>query len=177
MAIENGFVVFFSALCFYIFIFIIPVMLYLKILDKVNPFTYLKLNHNILSGIFKGIFIGVLIFIFVLLKNKFQIYRYAYVKQDIFYILGRVIVGPLEEIPFRGFYMQKFSKYMSFWKSNILSSMLFSIMHVLGQVNFESLILIFIIGLWMGYIFKETQSLWCVSIIHSIYDLSIWIIL
>lgn len=177
IGIDNKFLAFLADLSFYICIFIAPVVLYLKFIDRVNPFTYLKLDHNVRSGIFKGIFIGVVVFTFILIKNRFEVYRHVYVKQDIFYILGKIAVGPLEEIPFRGFYMQKFSKYMTFWKSNILSSVLFCIMHVLEQVELGSLALIFIIGLWMGYIFRETQSLWCISIIHSIYDLSIWIIL
>lgn len=177
IGIGNKFFAFLVNLSFYICIFVVPVILYLKFIDRVNPFTYLKLDHNVRSGVFKGILIGAFVFTFILIKNRFEVYRHVYIKQDIFYILGKIVVGPLEEIPFRGFYMQKFSKYMSFWKSNILSSMLFCIMHVIGQVRVGSVILIFMIGLWMGYILKKTQSLWCISIIHSIYDLSIWIIL
>jgi membrane protease YdiL (CAAX protease family) len=123
-----------------------------------------------------------LIFTFFLLRNKFRISSDIDFRKDIFLILGKILVGPLEEIPFRGFYMQKFKETMSFSKANILSSALFAFMHITvyslsGISLVYSLAYVMVIGLWMGYIFEKTKSLWCVSIVHSIYDISIWLLL
>lgn len=168
-------------LSLYLFIFIVPVMLYIKLIIRANPFTFLKLDYNVISGIFKGVLVGLFIFLFLLFKNKFQPLKHINLRMDIFIILGRVLVGPLEEIPFRGFYMEKLESYMCFWKANIVSATLFMIVHFPSIVNkniqsFYQLIVILCIGLWMGYFYKKSQSLWCVSIIHSIYDLSLWLI-
>jgi len=179
---DKDFFAFMMSLCYYLIIFIIPVFLYLKFADRVKPYTYLKLDINLYSGIKNGLLIGIGIFIFLWIKNRLQVLGQIDLREDQFILLGKILVGPLEEIPFRGFYLQKMNEYMGFWKANLLSSILFAFMHisVKGYSNPHSmltLILIMVIGLWMGYIFKKTQSLWCVAIIHSIFDLSIWVIL
>lgn len=171
---------FIFTLSFYILIFHLPVLIYLTAVDKVNPFIYLKLNNKVLSGIIKGIFIGCFIFLVFLLKSKSHAIRQVSLPQDIFILLGKVLVGPLEEIPFRGFYLQKVEKYMSFSKANVLSTVLFALMHINvlsgSIVNLlYSLVYISVIGLWMGYIFKKTQSIWSSAIVHSLYDISVWL--
>jgi membrane protease YdiL (CAAX protease family) len=172
---------FFMSFSFYMVIYIIPSIFYLKLVNKINPLAYLRLDRSIMSGILKGILIGSLIFIFFLLRNRFRILSDIDFRKDIFLILGKILVGPLEEIPFRGFYLQKFKETMSFSKANILSSALFAFMHITvyslsGISLVYSLAYVMIIGLWMGYIFDKTKSLWCVSIVHSIYDISIWLL-
>jgi membrane protease YdiL (CAAX protease family) len=173
---------FFVSFCFYIVIFILPVIAYLRFVDKANALTYLKLDKNIFKGIAQGILIGSLIFLVFLLKSKNHAIRHINLKTDIFIILGRIIVGPLEEIPFRGFYMQKFKDSMSFPMANMLASILFAFTHInliSGSItnSIFSVLYIMVIGLWMGYIFEKTQSLWSVSIIHSMYDIAVWLLL
>ena len=92
-----------------------------------------------------------------------------------------MLVGVLEEIPMRGFYLQKFESRMGFLKANILSSLLFTSLHVFDLIQDEanlvfSLALLFIVSLWLGYIFKKTKSLWTVIIVHSIYNLAVYIL-
>lgn len=181
IGMDTGFFSFVISSSFYLLVFIIPVILYLKRIDKVNPLSYLKLDANLRKGILIGLVVGVGIFIFLLIKNELKIVGTIHKTKEIYILLGRVLVGPFEEIPFRGFYLQKFKKYMGFWYANLLSSILFALMHVQILMTTDtkfiySIIFITIVGLWMGYIFKETKSLWSVVIIHSIYDLSIWII-
>lgn len=178
---DKGFFSFLISSSFYIFVFIIPVILYLKIIDKVHPLNYLKLDSNFLRGILIGLLIGLGIFVFLLIKNQLKIVDTVNEKEEIYILLGKILVGPFEEIPFRGFYLQKLKNYMGFWYANLLSSILFALMHIqilmAADTHFiYSIIFITVIGLWMGYIFKETKSLWSVAIIHSMYDLSIWII-
>ena len=177
----KDFISFLTSLCLYIFLFIGPTVFYLKYIDKVNPLNYLKLDSNVLSGIIKAILISGFIVLFFLLKNKTYSLRHISFRADIFLILGKMLVGPLEEIPFRGFYLQKFKESMGFLMANLISSALFASMHIIVMLGsttnlIYSFVYIMIIGLWMGYIFEKTKSLWCVSIIHSIYDLAIWLL-
>lgn len=177
----NNYYDFILSLCFYILVFIIPIIIYLILYEKVSVINYLKLRSNILSGILIGILISIFIILIFLIKNKFMITNGLNLKRDAYVFIGRILVGPLEEIPFRGFYLQKLKSFYSFWKANFISSALFASMHITeilnGQKNIIlSLVIIFVIGLWMGYIFEKTKSLWTVSIVHSVYNLCIFII-
>jgi uncharacterized protein len=168
-------------LLFYSVIFIIPILLYLKFYNKTDALEFLKLNRNKVRSIYKAIIIGSFIFVFLFLKNRFHISSKLNFSEDIFLILGTTLVGFFEEIPFRGFYLQKFRQYMGFWRANILSASFFTIMHIPGKYymglgNINSILVILLIGLWMGYIFRETESLWSVAIIHSIYNLSLYLV-
>jgi membrane protease YdiL (CAAX protease family) len=179
---HNTGMLFLFSLGFYVVIYLMPIYIYLRFYNKVNVFSYLKLNSNVRSGIFKGIAIGAFIFIVLLIKNRFIINRQFQFPSDLFVITGRILVGPLEEIPFRGFYLQKIKEYTSFWKANLVTSLIFTLIHVpnfipVSTVNIFPLFIIMVVSMWMGYIFYETKSLWCAAIVHSIYDLSIWIIL
>jgi membrane protease YdiL (CAAX protease family) len=178
----KDFISFFTSLSFYILIFVIPIIFYLRCINKVSPLSYLKLGNNVLSGIIKAILIGSFIFVVFLIRSKTHSLRNINFKADIFLIVGKVLVGPLEETIFRGFYLQKYKKYTGFTMANLISSTMFACLHIaIMWSNVDnlifSLVYIMIIGLWMGYIFEKTKSLWCVSIIHSIYDLSIWLLL
>lgn len=173
---------FFTNFCLYTVVLMLPVLIYLRVVDKANVLSYLKLNKRIFRGITQGILIGSLIFLVFLLKSKNHTIKHINLKTDIFIILGRIMVGPLEEIPYRGFYMQKFKDTMSFPMANVLSSVLFAFMHMnLISVSITnsvfSVLYIMVIGLWMGYIFEKSQSLWCVSIVHSLYDIAVWLLL
>lgn len=166
---------------FYLIIFVMPFFLYLRFYDRVNPVVFLKLDRNTIKGVYKGVIIGSFIFLTILVKNRFLISKDFNFMEDTFLILGRLIVGFFEEIPFRGFYLQKFKEYMGFWKANLLSASLFTVLHIPGRVylgtgSINSFFIIFVIGLWMGYIFRETKSLWCVVLAHSIYNISLYII-
>jgi uncharacterized protein len=181
IAMDKNFISFISSLGFYLVIFIIPVVLYIKLVDRENPFEFFKLNRKVLEGIIKGILIGCCIFVVIALKNRLVVGSNVDLRRDIFIILGRMLSGPLEEVPFRGFYLQKLRRYMGFWKANAVSSILFAGLHIpmLMQYGISyagQVIMIFVIGLWLGYIFRETESMWCSSIVHSVYNLSLYIV-
>src|SRR5665647_26003 len=126
----NNYYDFILSLCFYILVFIIPIIVYLVLSEKVSVFNYLKLRSNILSGILIGILISIFIILIFLIKNKFMITNGLNLKRDAYLLIGRILVGPLEEIPFRGFYLQKLKSFHSFWKANFISSVLFASMHI-----------------------------------------------
>jgi uncharacterized protein len=172
---------FLFTLLFYVIIINLPVILYLKLLDKTNPFAYLKMDSGIFKGVLIGLVVGLFVFGIFFAVRGFKISPQIDFKRDVYFILGTMLVGVLEEIPMRGFYLQKFESRMGFLKANILSSLLFTSLHVFDLIQDEanlvfSLALLFIVSLWLGYIFKKTKSLWTVIIVHSIYNLAVYIL-
>lgn len=162
---------------FKILIWVMPVFLYVRFLLNAKFITYLKLNNNILRGIKWGFGLSILIGI------RFVIETYDIRSQSFNFSLDIntcinviILAGFLEEILFRGFILTELQKKFIFWKANVITAILFLIVHYPTWIlngTFESLWLhlyILLLGLLFGYIYKETQSLWSVIIIHSLHN-------
>lgn len=170
---------FLHSLSKYLLIFIIPIFLYLKLHDKVNPLIYLKIIGNSKKGILIGI-INCSIYIILLIAKK-SIYGFDSINLNIGLLwISGLLVGLLEEIPFRGFLLQKLAEHMSFWKANILTTIIFILNHISIWMNsdvniMKSAVSISLVSLVLGYLFKEYKSLWIPIICHSVFNLCIWI--
>jgi uncharacterized protein len=177
--IINEKIFFIESLLIYILVFILPVTLYLKLKDKVNPLEFLKLNKNIFNNILKG-FLFSIIFILVLCVKRFLLgWTNINFNIGILWVSGS-LVGIAEEIPFRGFILQKLMKNMNFLKANLITTILFAMAHVpiwlySGSNIPASLKSILILSFILGYLFKESDSLWVPIICHSVFNLCIWI--
>ena len=169
---------FILGLLLYLFVFNAPVILYLKYKEKVNPFEFLKLNKNIKKGLTTGLLIS-LLFIAALIIKKFVL-GFGSVNFNIGLLwVGGLLVGLFEEIPFRGFILQKLSKRVNFMIANIITTILFVSVHLpiwlYGNVNLASSIpSVFVVSLVFGYLFEEYDSLWVTIVCHSVFNLCIW---
>lgn len=164
-------------LIFYVFLFMLPVLLYLKLKSKVNPLTYLKLNNRPFRGILIGIFLSVTYLIVLYIRNYILGGKTLNWNIGVLW-LSILTVGFFEEIPFRGFILQKLENKTSFWTANILTTLLFVLMHYSTWIrsnDFFSCFSIVFISLLFGYIYKESDSLWVPIICHSVYNMTIWI--
>ena len=104
--------------------------------------------------------------------------------------LGIFFIGAFqEEIVFRGYILNKWinglsasavDKSDSFWSANMYTSIFFVLIHFpiwlrTGQMVFPNVIgsmaNIFLLSLLFGYLYKKTNSLWTVIIIHASYNL------
>jgi len=91
-------------------------------------------------------------------------------------ILGTsLLVGVIEEIPYRGFMLQKLAERMPFWRANVITSALFLAIHVPGWMALHTFrtgaaITIFVFGLIMAGAFKFAGSLWAPIVTHSAND-------
>ncbi len=170
---------FIFTLLFYLFIFILPVVLYIKLKDKTDPLDYLKLKNNPLKGILTGFLISIIFISLLIIKNILIGWKHINLNIGIFWVSG-LSVGILEEIPFRGFLMQKLLKQTNFLTANLLTTILFVILHIptwLFSHNniMSSAITISLASLVLGYLFREYKSLWVPIIFHSIFNLCTWI--
>lgn len=163
-----------------IVIWVIPVILLVKIMEKGKPFSYLQLRHNFRKGLqWTGWVSLALLFYFVI--------NLTVIKNDINLQIGFnnwlntiLLVGITEEIVFRGFLLRKLMDSLRFSMANTITALLFVTIHFpiwfyKGLFEFpyilSSIVTLFVLGIIFGIIYKKSNSLWSVIIIHSLYNL------
>lgn len=151
----------------------LPAYCYLALYNKINPIVFLKLHKNINKGV-KYIIIGILILCFLFLQHQYQLRNYINFNPfiNIYLLCNTVILAAfMDEIVFRGIILQKLTFYLSFWKANSISSVLFILIHIPKYIQGHAIAgvgYIFIFGLFMGFVLKKSNSLWSCILIHAI---------
>jgi membrane protease YdiL (CAAX protease family) len=155
-------------------VWVLPVFLYLRYIDHVDPIEYLKLRQNWKQGIIIGIGLSFLIFLGSMVRSgvphpSSQSLTWNSV------LSTSLLIGFFEEVPYRGLILQKLEERYGFWIANLLSSLLFLSIHLPGWISFrllraETVISVFIFGLVMAIVFKYCKSLWGTIIAHSLND-------
>src|SRR5579859_84781 len=95
------------------------------------------------------------------------------------WINGILLVGIVEEIPFRGLLFQQLRRWMPMWAAATLSSLLFVGVHIPSwmyqQMQMKDMIFnglfLFAVGISMCIILVKLRSLWSCIAIHSLLDL------
>lgn len=162
----------------------VPVFILLRYVYNSDPVSYLKLDNNLAKGVIWGIAIGFLIVLYHVIRNyimgdgsfNFNIDMYTWIHRII-------LIGITEEIVFRGFILQKLQEKLEFMYANIISSVLFLLIHfpgwyIRGILSYEKMTYFlayaaFVLGfgLLQGYVLKRTKSLWACMIIHTLNNL------
>jgi len=140
---------------------------------------YLKLKNNPLKGCFHGLFISSIFVLFLIVKNIILGWKPINFHLGVLWI-GVFMVGILEEIPFRGVLLQSLSPHMKFWAANLLTTVIFIMLHMptwtFSNINIlQAIKSTLIFSMALGYLFKEYDSLWVPIICHSVFNLCIWI--
>lgn len=160
--------------------FVAPVLLYLRFVAKTRAATFLRLdapNRNVfwVLPLFGTLFAG-----WYLLLNLFLGAGVTGVGAAtlLFIVFSPAVL--VEEIYFRGFLLNAFSRGTGFWRANAASSALFVLIHfpgwfALGRfatpfVAFDALG-IFVFGLVFGCAMKKTGSLWPAYALHALNNL------
>jgi uncharacterized protein len=155
-------------------LWVLPVFLYLRFIDHVDPLAYLKLKENWKRGLLFGLGLSLLIFLGSLLR-----YGLPAPGRPLFtwnsFLSSSLLIGFIEEIPYRGFILQKFEQRMGFWRATLITSLLFLGIHLPGWIALHLLtaynvISIFIFGIFMAILYKVGKSLWGPIVAHSLND-------
>ena len=170
---------FIGSILIYLFLYIVPVILYLKLKDKVNPLIYLRIVGNSKQGIFIAIMVSSIFIILLITKNAIINFPKFNLNLGKLWV-SALLVGFFEEIPFRGFLLQKLWDKMKFWKANLLTTIIFVSFHIPTWISsntdiMSAAIKISMVSLALGYLFKEYKSLWIPIICHSVFNLCIWV--
>jgi membrane protease YdiL (CAAX protease family) len=86
------------------------------------------------------------------------------------------IIGPGEEIYWRGFIQKTFSKTLGENKGYFLAALLYAGVHITTG-NFMLIIAALVCGLFWGWIYKKEKSLVPVIISHALWDVTIFVLL
>lgn len=168
-----------------IMIWIVPVVVIVLLVEKREPFSYLGLRHNVRQGLKWTGWLAVAFVVY------FVVFNLVILRSSPDFNIGFhewlnviLLVGITEEVVSRGFLLRKLMESYRFWIANALTALLFVSIHFpiwfyKGIIQFPSILgsvgTMFILGVLFGYIYKKTNSLWSVIIIHSFYNLLVTI--
>lgn len=155
-------------------VWVLPVWIYLRYIDDERPAEYLKLTANWRRGVGVGLAVTLLNFVGSALRSGApHLDVHALTWNNV--LSTSILIGFIEEVPYRGFMLQKLQERMPFWSANLLSSLLFLSIHLPGWILLRMFdpavaISVFIFGVVMAVIFHYSRSLWSVVIAHSLND-------
>ena len=155
-------------------LWVAPVWMYLRHVDGVEPLEYLKLKQNVGRGLVMAA--GLTVVNFVGTFARFGPPHPSMQSVTWNSILGTsFLVGFIEEIPYRGFMLQKFAERLGFWPANVVTSLLFLAVHLPGWTALHMLradreISVFVIGFVLAIAFGYSGSLWASIVTHSTND-------
>ncbi len=151
----------------------LPAYLFPKLVDRVNPNDFLRLNRAPQG---KWIYLSAAFLVpysFLINGGKIEINSVS-----AFYILSAVVVSPVvEEIAFRGVVLQKLDQRTSFKFSNSLTTIAFVLYHLplwsaRGQsASVMACVWVAFFSLWMGYFMRKSKSLWTCILVHAMQNL------
>jgi membrane protease YdiL (CAAX protease family) len=108
-------------IAFRFLIWILPVWGYLRYIDNVNVLEYLQLKQQWKRGVIVGLTLSVINFLGTVARIGPPVWSSANITWNS--ILGTsMLVGVFEEIPFRGFMLQKLQERFDFSTSMVISS-------------------------------------------------------
>ena len=159
---------------FRLLIWVLPVCWYLRYIDNVNVLEYLQLRQYWRRGVIVGLMLSIINFLGTMARIGQPDWGSAHVTWNSV-LSTSILVGVFEEIPFRGFMLQKLQERFAFVTSMVISSILFVGAHIPGWIMFGSLtayniIYILAFGAVMAVILRYSQSLWAPIISHSLND-------
>lgn len=152
-------------------IWVLPVWLYLRFIDGVDPLEYLKLRRFVGRGAVVGIALTVLNLLGSFARfglPHIMLHRVTWNS-----VLGTsLLVGVIEEIPYRGFILQKLEERVGFQLANLITSILFVSIHLPGWVALHEFRgdvagTVFILSIVFGFAFRYSGSLWAAVVTHS----------
>lgn len=91
-------------------------------------------------------------------------------------VLLLFLIGPGEEIYWRGFIQTNLARILGENKGYILSALLYSLVHVITG-NFMLVLAALVCGLYWGWLYKKEQTLTSVIISHALWDFTIFVLL
>ena len=149
----------------------------------------LKIGKVTMRHILIGIFSAIALYIIFYLGNIISGYLFPFKNSEVLSVYSNrskgsliwigilllFIIGPGEEIYWRGFIQNTLSKKMGEHKGYIISVLLYAGVHIVTG-NVMLVIAALVCGLYWGWLYKKEKSLLPVIISHAIWDLIIFVI-
>lgn len=160
---------------FRLIVWVLPVFIYLKYIDRIEPFDYLGLTRYWKRGVIVGVAFSVLNFLGTSRRAGHWPHPSMHSVTWNSILSTTILIGFFEEIPFRGFMLRKIEEWTGFWLANLISSLLFLAIHFPGWIslhltNGPIVISIFVLGVLFAIMFHYTKSLWSAIVAHDLND-------
>jgi uncharacterized protein len=155
-------------------IWLLPVFVYLRYVEGVGPWNYLKLGKRWMLGVIVGLGLTALNFLLQLaVHGPPQFGDRGLTWNSI--LSTSLLIGFVEEVPYRGLIFQKLNEWTSFPVAALISSLLFLAIHLPGWLSLhmyrtQSAVFVFVFGLVMTTLLRFTNSLWAPIVSHSTND-------
>jgi membrane protease YdiL (CAAX protease family) len=85
------------------------------------------------------------------------------------------LIGPAEEIFWRGYIQRNLSKTMGGWKGLVVATLIYALIHI-WSFNFMLIMAALICGLFWALMYRYYKSLWPGIISHAVWDVAIFVI-
>ena len=155
-------------------VWVLPVFVYLRWVERVGPWTYLKLRKHWLRGLLVGLGFSGLNFLVYFAQHGPPRLGYAGVTWNSI-LSTSLLIGFFEELPYRGLIFQKLNESWSFPIAALISSLLFLTIQIPGWLSLhiyrtQLAVFVFIFGLLMAILLRYANSLWAPIVSHSLND-------
>jgi uncharacterized protein len=155
-------------------IWILPVFAYLRYVDRVKPIAYLKLRQHWLRGTVVALIFSALNLLLMSIQHGLPHLRSAGINWNSI-LSTSLLIGFVEETPYRGFIFQKLHERFSATVATFLSATLFLAIHLPGWISLHlfktaTAVFVFVFGIVMVVLLRYTKSLWAPIISHSLND-------
>ena len=155
-------------------LWVLPVFLYLRYVNGVSAWSYLKLGANWRRGLLAALVFSALNFALLVAQHGLPHFRAGAITWNSI-LSTSLLIGFFEEIPYRGFIFQKLNGWFSFIPAAVISSLLFLAVHLPGWIllhlfKAQVAVFIFVFGLLMAVLLRYTRSLWAPIVSHSLND-------
>jgi len=155
-------------------VWVLPVVVYVRYVDGVDVLTYLKLRQNWRRGVALGVGFGAIGL--VLSVARFGVPHPNGQVLTWNNVLGTsVVIGLVEETPYRGFILRKLRERWGAWRAILASSLLFIGVHVPGWIALHLLkpdvvAAVFVLGVVFSVLVLASGSLWSAIVVHDLND-------
>ncbi|WP_367179347.1 CPBP family intramembrane glutamic endopeptidase [Clostridium sp.] len=136
-----------------------------------------------------GIFSAIVLYIIFYLRNIISGFIFPFKDSQVLFVYSNryngnliwigllllFIIGPGEELYWRGFIQNTLSKKMGETKGYVISVLLYAGVHIITG-NVMLVIAALVCGIFWGWLYKKEKSLLPVIISHAIWDLTIFVI-
>jgi membrane protease YdiL (CAAX protease family) len=155
-------------------VWLLPVFIYLRFVDGVKPARYLKLTEHWRRGLLVALVFSSFNLLVSVAQHGWPHFRAgAFTWNSV--LSTSMLIGFVEEIPYRGFIFQKLNEWISFPYASLISSLLFLAIHLpgwfsLGLFKIQNAIFVFVFGVLMTVLLRYARSLWAPIVSHSLND-------
>lgn len=154
---------------------VLPCAVYVALIDRQNPLLSMRVSTPAVTK--RIMFVGIVSAVYIFLPLQPHLgsgLRKVFPVQEFI----QVPMAINEELLFRGFILTELESWQEFSIANTCQALLFSMFHFANVVDWpsfqwSSIVHRFLVGLLMGWLLRNTNSIWIPTAVHAVSNLVI----